>query len=122
MNRDDFLTQYYEITSKAIDYAERARREGLLALEDELDEDKVNSRDILEYGIRFVVDGTDANLIYHILTNIIAQEKDEQIILLKNIQREAVMQIQTGINPRMLYYVLNSHVDLALNEDKFIKS
>jgi hypothetical protein len=35
----------------------------LLALEDELDQKKINDRDIFAYGIRFVADGTDAEII-----------------------------------------------------------
>lgn len=46
-----------------VSYAEKARREGLLALEDELTEDDA----FLQKGIQLVVDGTDPELVKNIL-------------------------------------------------------
>jgi flagellar motor component MotA len=122
MNRDEFVKRYYEIAKRALAFSEKARKKGLLALEEESDQEKVNNRDIFEYGLRFVVDGTDAQIIEGILSNIIEQEKDESLKTLKNIQKEAVLQIQAGSNPRLLQAMLNSFTDLSLNEDETIKS
>ncbi|MDR2247785.1 MAG: hypothetical protein LBE17_14130 [Treponema sp.] len=118
MTRNEFVNRYTEIVGRALKYAEKARREGLLALEEESDQAKIDERDIFEYGLRFVVDGTDAELIEKILSNIIKQEKDENIIILKNIQKEAVLRIQDGTNPRMLYAVLNSYANITIKEDE----
>jgi flagellar motor component MotA len=98
--------------------SKKARREGLLSLEDAIDQDKANERDIFEYGLRFVLDGTDVEIVDTVLSNIINQEKDEQLRLLKIIQKEAVWGIQMGTNPRILYTILNSFTGLSLNEDK----
>jgi flagellar motor component MotA len=121
MTRDEFVNKYTEIARRALKYAERARREGLLSLEDDLDQAKINERDIFEYGLSFVVDGVDYALIEEILTNIIKQEKDEDMKILKNIQKDAVLMIQAGSNPRLLCALLNSHTDITLQEDEIQK-
>jgi flagellar motor component MotA len=118
MNRDEFAKKYYDIAGRAMEFSEKARREGLLALEEKLDHKKINDRDVFEYGIRFVIDGTDQKLIDKILSNIISQEKDENMRTLKTIQKEAVLRIQSGENSRLLYYLLNSYTDISLREDE----
>jgi len=118
MNRDEFIKKYYDIVKRAMEFSEKARREGLLALEEKFDKEKINDRDVFEYGIRFVIDGTDQRLIDKILSNIINQEKDENMRTLKTIQKEAVLRIQSGENPRLLYYLLNSYTNISLREDE----
>ena len=49
-----------------VDFAERARREGLLALEDEIEE---LDDDFCRKGLQLVVDGTDPDLVREILDN-----------------------------------------------------
>lgn len=61
-----FFTRHYsapEVISRLVGYAEKARREGLLALEDELE----NADEFLRKGIQLVVDGTDPELVKNIL-------------------------------------------------------
>jgi flagellar motor component MotA len=118
MNRTEFVESFVLFLQKALDCSNKARREGLLALDEGLDPEKVDERDIFEYGLRFVVDGTDAEIIEKVLSNIVAQEKDEDLRLLKTIQEEAVLGIQSGLNPRMLFWVLNSYTDIPLNDGK----
>jgi flagellar motor component MotA len=118
MTRDDFIKEYNNIAGRALAFSEKTRKEGLLALEDELDQEKINERDIFEYGMRFVVDGTDNKTIEKILSNIIKQEENEYMNRLKTIQKEAVLRIQDGSHPRLLYAVLNSYTDITLKEDK----
>jgi flagellar motor component MotA len=118
MNRSEFVEQYYKMVQRAMHCSEKARREGLLSLEEELCNEKADGRDIFEYGLRFVIDGFDSEIIRDILSNIISQEKDEQKQTLKNIQQEAVLSIQAGDNPRILYAKLNSFTDIPLNKDE----
>ena len=120
MNKNDFAVEYAEFAKKALECAEKARREGLLALEESIDQKKVENRDVFEYGIRFVVDGTDSEIIKMILTNIIEQEKNEYSRTLMKIKLCAVLQIQSGMNPQMLLYMLNSYTDLSLADDPAI--
>jgi len=118
MNRDEFVKKYNDIVRRAMEFSEKARREGLLALEGKFDREKINDRDVFEYGIRFVIDGTDQGFIDKLLSNIINQEKDENTRILKTIQKEAVLRIQSGENPRLLYLLLNSYTDISLREDE----
>ncbi|MCL2763327.1 MAG: hypothetical protein FWD36_09015 [Treponema sp.] len=117
MNRNEFIEKYSNFVKYALDRSAKTRREGLLALENELDGEKINERDIFEYGMYFGVDGCDREIIYRILSNIIAQEKDEYTHLLKTIQLESVLSILAGDNPRILFYKLNSLTDLSLKDD-----
>jgi flagellar motor component MotA len=87
-------------------------------LEEELVQEKINERDVFEYGIYFVVDGTDNEIIEKILSNIIKQERDEYMYILKTIQKEAVLMIQDGLHPILLHAVLNSYTDIPLKDDE----
>ena len=120
MNRDEFLVAYTNTVRQACNCFEKARREGLLALLLDFPEveNKADSRDIFCYGIQLVVDGTDANIIDKILSNIINQEKDDYTRLLKTIQKEAILAIQGGCNSRLLMCLMNSYTDMSLKEDK----
>jgi flagellar motor component MotA len=118
MNCTEFVEKYNTIVGKALESAFKARREGLLALEETFDKEKIEGRDIFQYGLRFVIDGTDKSYIDEILSKIINQEKDEQLRTLMNIQKRAVLSIQAGDNPGLLYPLLNSFTDIPLNEDK----
>jgi flagellar motor component MotA len=103
MTHDEFITEYKDIVIRALAFSEKGRREGLLALEDEFDQEKSDNRDIFQYGLRFVIDGVDKEFIEKVLSNIINQEQDEDMRILKNIQKEAVLMVQEGINSRLLY-------------------
>jgi flagellar motor component MotA len=118
MNRSEFVEQYYKIAERALKCSELARREGLLALEDELCEEKINERDIFEYGLHFALDGTDMMIIRDILSNIIRQERDEYSAKLKKMQLEAVLSIQAGDHTRVIHHKLNSFTDIPINEDE----
>jgi flagellar motor component MotA len=122
MKKDEFTTAYLDLINTAISFSEKARREGLLALEDSIDHQKEDERDIFHYGLRFVVDGTDSTIIDKILSNIISQEKNEYLRMLKNVQKEAVMCIQNGFNPRIMYYLLNSYTDRSIKDDGIFSS
>ena len=117
MNREEFLEKYSEIVVKALKFSVKARREGLLAPEEDLDGNLINNRDIFEYGMRFVVDGTDYVIIKDILDNIINQENDNYKKIIMNIQKEAVLDIQAGCNSRFIFYKLNSFTDFSLTDD-----
>ena len=121
MTRDEFMTEYQSVSARAIQLSKKARREGLLALEEMIDPEKVKQRDILEYGLRFVVDGTDASVIRDILENIIDQEKDKYARKLMIIKEETVLSVQAGDNTRILAYKLNSFTDLSLEDDPIMQ-
>ena len=117
----EYSKLYKQIANRAIELSEKARCEGLLNLEDLIDEKKFRERDVFECGLRFVIDGTDWELIDKILTNIVNQEKDESKRILKTIQRDAILFIQTGFNTNLMEHVINSLKDLTLKEDPVFK-
>ena len=117
MTHDEFITEYYRVAARAIQLSDKARREGLLAMEDIIDKEKMMQRDILEYGVRFVVDGTDGSLLKNILSNIIEQEDDKYTRQLMTIKAEAVLSLQAGDNTRIMRYKLNSLTELSLEND-----
>jgi chemotaxis protein MotA len=104
------------IILRAISCAEKARREGLLALEEDLSEleDDFINRDIFILGMRLVVEGTDSVYISKVLENIIEQETDPEIKRLKRMEKEAVMMIGNGDYPAMIYLMLNSYTNESL--------
>ena len=121
MTYDEFTEAYFRILDLALNWAEKARREGLLALEEVLDPQKYLDREILEYGIQFAVDGYDTELIDSILSRVIAHEKDPYKSLLKTVEKEAVLRIQQGVNTRILVHLLASYVDIPLGDPRYEK-
>jgi flagellar motor component MotA len=119
MIHEEFIKEYTEIALRALQYSIKSRREGILSLEEELE--NIVEWEIFIHGLRLAIDGTDKEMIEKILSNKIKLEKDEYIKILKNIQKEAVILIQEGLNHRSLYYVLNSYTDIPLKEDKVFK-
>jgi len=121
MNRKEFTEKYSQIVRLAAQFNEIARREGLLSLEDKLEDMPAEGdRDIFKYGIRFAVDGTNPAYIDRVLTNIINQEKDEEKRVLKTIQKEAALLIQEGCNVNLMFAMLNSYTDISLAENEAI--
>jgi flagellar motor component MotA len=121
MTRDEFIAEYYKVSARAVQLSEKARREGLLTLEEMIDSEKIYQRDIFEFGLRVVIDGTDSQIINDILSNIINQEEDKYTKKLMEIKKEAVLLIQAGDNPRIISYKLNSLTDITFKDDPIIK-
>ena len=121
MNYDEFVTEYHSVSARALQLSKKARGEGLLALEEMINHEKVKQRDILEYGLRFVVDGTDAVVIRDILSYIIEQEDDKYTRKLMEIKAETVLSIQAGGSTIILAYKLNSFTNLSLEDDPIMR-
>ena len=119
MNYDEFVESYFNTIDLALNWAEKARREGLLALEDDIDSGKAADREIFHYGMQFTIDGNEAELIDKILSRVIAHEKDPYKSLLKTIEKEAVLAIQSGCNPRIMFHLMSSYVDIPLRDPRY---
>ena len=117
MNRDEFVEKYSDFVKLVANRIERATKNSLLSLEDDLDLEKIYERDIFEYGIMLVCNAYDHEVIQEILFNIISQEKDEYTRLFKKIQSQAVYCINIGCNIKQTYYVLNSLSGLSFKDD-----
>ena len=117
MTYDEFVTEYHNVAALVFQFSEKARKEGLLSMEDIINRERMKQRDILEYGLRFVVDGTDSSLIDKILSNIIMQEDDKYTRQLMMVKKEAVLSIQAGENTRIIAYKINSLTNISLEDD-----
>lgn len=81
--RHVFKVPNYELEktiSTLVNFSERARREGLLALEDDIEEVE---DEFLKNGIQMVVDGTDPEIIKTILYNDLSQLEERHAIGIK---------------------------------------
>jgi flagellar motor component MotA len=116
MDEKEFFQEWHKIFDRAMFSLGKARQEGLLALEELIDKDKLNHRDIMELGLCLVVDGTDPIIIDKILSNIINLEPDNDKRKLDIIKKEAVMGIQAGIDRRILMFILSSYINIEINE------
>jgi TPR repeat protein len=112
----DFETEYREVFDRALALGLKARSEGLLGLEDELDEEKEKVRDIFEWGLRLAVDGTSSVVIDKILTNLINQETDKDKITMGEIKKDAILAIQAGWPHYLIALLINSHVNIDVEE------
>jgi len=111
MEHHEFMNQLVLIIKKTIEWYEKAKREGLLALQDELDNERVWLRDIFVYGMSLAIEGLDSDIINSILSNLIMHEKNEEIRILKTIQKEAVIFILTGESLESLHNIIISNVN-----------
>ena len=116
MNNTEFNAKYNSIVEKAFFYSGTTLREGLLAAYEFIDEKKCLQRDIFEYGMRLVLDGTESRIVDKVLTNIINLEADNDEKTLMNIQKEAVLSIQNGDNPYILMVILSSFVNIGIGD------
>jgi len=64
------------IITKLMSMSEKARREGLLALEEELED---LDDEFMKKGMRLVVDGTDAEIIRNLMENELSQMQDRHV-------------------------------------------
>ena len=118
MDRKKFFDEYAKFIKLALAFSEKSRREGLLALENEVED---IDDEFFKKGIRLVIDGTDPGLIDEILSNRLAHEKNEYMRLLKTVQKRALLGIQMGYNTHILFEVLYSYADLSPEEEKEVE-
>jgi tetratricopeptide (TPR) repeat protein len=112
MERTEFIQNFRSLLKDIVYRSQKARREGFLSLEEDLNREKVKKFDVFEYGLCFILDGVDKEIVNNILSNIINQESDEYTHKLKNIQKEAVLMIQAGMDTKLICETLNSYIDL----------
>jgi flagellar motor component MotA len=118
MTYDEFTEAYFNFLELALNWSKKARKEGLLSLENDINPLYIE-RDIFMYGMRFVVDGIDSEFVDKMLTNIIKHEKDTYESLLMTIKKEAVLTIQAGYFYLLMAHLLSSYVDIPLNDPRY---
>jgi len=105
---EDFEKEYKRILERARFISDKTLEEGLLCLDDYIDADKLNRRDIMELGLKLTCNGMDALVIDRILTNIINLEINKKRLVLKTIQKTAVLAIHAGYDRKTLDMLLNT--------------
>jgi len=88
-----FCNHYYTLVETILQFSIKARREGILALELELED---LPADIFRTGMRLVVDGTDTEIIREFFTLKIEREHDYYIKKLMEIAMEGILHIWSG--------------------------
>jgi Leucine-rich repeat (LRR) protein/flagellar motor component MotA len=107
-----FCNSYYRLAETMLMFNDKARREGLLSLEDELED---ISEGFLKQGIRLVVDGTDAEIIRHLLTLKWEREHDYYRKKLMHMAMEGILSIQNRDAQIVLASLLASLSDIQNN-------
>lgn len=121
MTKNIFREKYLAILKLALEINKKALEGGVPSLQDEdfyASAAFGSNKDVFDYGIWLFVDGMDKAFIEKVLTNLIEQEKDEDEIRLKIIQKEAVLAIREGMNPIKLHILLNSYIDTPMRDDR----
>ena len=116
MNEKDFMEEYNAIFERSLLFSILSNLMGLVSVQNLLDKEKINHRDILEFGMRMITEGRIPELMNKIFTNLINLELDKDRKILKTMQKEAVFSIQQGIPSENLMWILNSYVNIDLDK------
>ncbi|MHC6204171.1 hypothetical protein ACYULU_13380 [Breznakiellaceae bacterium SP9] len=114
LNHDDFVHCYYYIVRKAVEFLDKTRREGFLAIEEDLED--LGNNDLFKVGLRLVVEGIDDEIIRELLSNMIEREHDPYKRILKQVQVEAILSIQSGEKLTSLLLRMDSMVNIPDNQ------
>jgi flagellar motor component MotA len=97
--------------------AETARQEGILALDKHLDSGGIAAKDVLEYGLPFVIDGWDFEKVDKILTMLISYETDPVRKNLALAKKDALRMLCGGDNPRVILTTLSAYFDASITKE-----
>jgi flagellar motor component MotA len=112
LNYETFVALYYLIFQTILHFSEKARYEGLLALEDEIG---AMGDEIFHKGLRLVIDGTDASVIRNIFLTYIERENNQYQKKLKMFTLEGILAIQAGESTSSLMIRLKSMIFIKDN-------
>jgi flagellar motor component MotA len=99
---------------RAVALSEKARREGLLAFEADLDQKGIAARDVFEYGLLLIIGGVEAEYVEKILTMLISHETDPVQRHFAKAKQDAVLSIYAGENTRILTMKLLAYLDKSI--------
>jgi hypothetical protein len=112
MDNNDFVKEYTDLVERGFLLIEKATSDGILSIEEMIDEEKFVQRDVFEYGLKLICEGLDYEFINMVLTNIVELEADEKKKLFKKIQKEAALAILVGSHKKEFLIILNSFVNI----------
>ena len=107
-----FCRTYYKIVQTILYYKGKARREGLLALEDDIEP---LAESFFRIGIQAICDGVDANIVRLILSTGIEREHDFYRKKLMETAMEGILNIQAGDTIVYTAFILASTVHIKDN-------
>jgi hypothetical protein len=108
----DFVNCYYKLAKTVYQFSEKARREGLLSIEDEIE---LLGDDLFRKGLSQVVCGIDSAVLRDLLEISLVHEHDYYRNKLMEIAIEGVLGIQSGDSTFILLIKLNSMVKIKDN-------
>ena len=108
-----FCNSYYKLAATILAFSDKARREGLLALEEELEH---FAEGFFKLGIRLVVDGTDAGIIRDILQTRLERENDFYRKKLMEVAMKGILSIQAGDSKMAITFLFASLVNIENNQ------
>ena len=109
---EDFEREYNNILERTRFISEKSLKEGMLSLDQYIDENKLSRRDVMELGLKLTSFGIDPIVIDRILTNIINLENNKKILVLKTIQKTAVLAIHAGCDAKTIEMLLTMDTDI----------
>jgi len=118
MTRKRFIGEAAGFIMLAVKLNEKARRNGIPSLENELED--LDDEDF-KRALRRAVDGVPPAPVGEILSNRIAFEKDKYARRYKTILKRAALGIQEGLNSHTLFHILLSYAGLTPGEEKEIE-
>jgi len=104
---EDFKKEFSRILERTKFISDKTLKEGMLCLDDYIDAEKLNQRDIMELGLKLTCNGMDALVIDRILSNIINLETNKKRMILKTVQKNAVLAIHAGYDAKTIEMLLN---------------
>jgi hypothetical protein len=111
-----FIQECKNLVENLIGISKKSRTEGLLSLEELIDQDKFLKGNILDVGLRLLIDGVDCEHIEEILTNLINLETDKEKKFLENIVKRGIIAIQKQANSAVFKLLLNSYANIEIEE------
>lgn len=110
----NFEKTFIDVYKILIDCSLKSRREGLLTLEETINNIETAKYPILQEGLRLVINGTDSCYINSYYDNIIRinfPQITKQRLLIE-LMKLGVISIQEGSNPRLLNLLVRSLIPL----------
>ncbi|AEF86914.1 conserved hypothetical protein [Treponema primitia ZAS-2] len=108
MNNQDFLREYHRLMKKTVKFSYTTRHMDRIEVLPLIDREKVLGFDIFEYGLFLTGSGAYDQDIEAGLTNLVEQEKDGDLKLLKRMQKEAILCLMRSDSTDTVKLVLES--------------
>ena len=120
MNQNEYFDAYNAIEIRAYMLAGKVRLHGLASLNADIDREQIMQKNPFDIGLQLICLEKDTETVAIIMDGFINLAKDPEQKTLNQITKEAILGIQSGINPGLLVKKLNSHVPFGKEDAQFI--